>query len=116
MTALSVSTFAWRGFAAAGGLLFGLSGAQAGDETLRFAQANPCAIYGSGYVSVHGAGDCARIGGRVRLRQDSSARAVARPPTGILGFAPDADSFDGPSRAHLRLHGDRRDPALPRTR
>jgi hypothetical protein len=116
MNALAVSALAWRGCAAAGGLLLGLSGAQAGDHVLRFAQSNPCAIYGSGYVAVHGAGGCARIGGRVRLRQDSSARAVAGPPDGLMGFAAEIDTFDGPSAAHLRLPGERRDPTLPRTR
>lgn len=119
MTLNAVFALAWRGLAAAGGLVLGLTGAQAGGQTQRVAQANPCAIYGSGYVSVHGAGECARIGGRVRLQTDSSARAVAGPSdvaSGVLGFSPEADPFDGPSRAHLRLPGERRDPALPRTR
>ncbi len=73
------------------------------DAVIVVAQANPCAIYGSGFVPIQGASTCARIGGRVRLESEatSGARAASAPsPLGAasLGYAPDETA----GRAHLR--------------
>ncbi|MDB5570614.1 MAG: hypothetical protein JWN93_1797 [Hyphomicrobiales bacterium] len=78
--------------------------ASAQDSLTVVTQANPCAIYGSGFTPVQGTTTCARIGGRVRLESDlaSGARAVSSPfpfAGEALGFAPEPD---GANRAHLR--------------
>lgn len=66
------------------------------------AQANPCAIYGSGYVTVQGSEGCERIGGRVRVEADPAARRIAdqRLPDHALGYAPHQPA--GPSPAQMR--------------
>lgn len=101
----------WRGFAAGGLALaaaLGLSPAQA--------QSNPCAIYGSGFVSVHGGDTCVRIGGRVRLDAGVSASPSPQESGPGLNFAPAPTPFEGPARAHLRLQGGGSQSGMPRTR
>ncbi len=80
------------------------------------AQANPCAIYGAGFVSVTGTDTCVRIGGRVRVEGVVVPPQNLFGPGGSLNFAPGgASSLDGPDRAHLRLPGGQ-DAGMPRTR
>lgn len=65
------------------------------------AQANPCAIYGSGYVVVLGGDGCELIGERVRVDAEAGRRASSeRLPEAALGYAPHQPA--GPSPAHLR--------------
>lgn len=66
------------------------------------AQANPCAIYGSGYVAVLGGQGCERIGERVRVEGDSAARrtVVHGLPNEALGYAPHQPA--GPAPVRLR--------------
>ena len=67
------------------------------------AQANPCAIYGSGYVAVLGGQGCERIGERVRVEGDSAASraSVYGLPNNALGYAPHQPA--GPTPAHMRF-------------
>ena len=84
------------------------------------ADANPCAIYGSGYVAVTGGGGCARIGERVRVEGGPGPRAVSAAPAGALGYAPAATGSIPPSpagTAHVRAPGPARAGVdWPRTR
>jgi hypothetical protein len=104
------------GFALSGAL-FLLAPAGA-DAQQVLADANPCAIYGSGFVAVTGGEGCARIGERVRVEGGPGPRAVSAPPAGALGYAPRATGSIAPSSAgsaHVRAPG----PAgadWPRTR
>lgn len=70
------------------------------------AQSNPCAIYGDGFVPLHGGGTCVRIGGRVRV---DGATAPARDTFGpgeSLNFAPQASpGIESGDRGHLRAPG-----------
>ena len=70
--------------------------------TPALAQANPCAIYGQGYVAVLGGEGCERIGERVRVESDSVIRrnVVHGLPNGTLGYAPHQPA--GPAPAHMR--------------
>lgn len=96
---------------AAGGLLvtaaLAATGAQA--QTSSQTQANPCAIYGTGFVPVHGGDACVRIGGRVRVD------GAIVPSQNVYGAAGRASPLDGPDRAHLRLQGGGQ-TGMPRTR
>ena len=63
---------------------------------------NPCAIYGSGYVTVVGGGGCELIGGRVRVESRSPVRAASDGilPKTALGYA--AQQQAGPPPAYRR--------------
>ena len=86
---------------AAGGLL-AATALSAGAK----AQSNPCAIYGDGFVPLHGGGACVRIGGRVRV---DGALAPARDiygPGQSLNYAPQgAAGAESQDRGHLRAPG-----------
>ncbi|MDP2356342.1 MAG: porin [Beijerinckiaceae bacterium] len=113
MSASAVTSNVWRGFTslglAAGGTLFlAASGASA--------QSNPCAIYGSGFVSLNGTDTCVRIGGRVRVDGVIVPSQDIFGSNGSLNLAPGApNGVDGPDRAHLRLQGGS-SGGMPRTR
>ncbi|MDH7796687.1 MULTISPECIES: hypothetical protein [unclassified Beijerinckia] len=87
-------------------------GFAADTHAVRLAQANRCAIYGSGFVATTDGG-CARIGGRVRVQRRVDQRTpIAAPPAPMAapmgmpmtnGFQFSGGQRDGPSRAHLRL-------------
>ena len=64
--------------------------------------ANPCAIYGSGYVAIVGGGGCELIGGRVRVESHAPARPASHGilPNNALGYA--AQQPAGPSPANRR--------------
>jgi hypothetical protein len=115
MSASDVATFALRGIATCGmaaGSVF--LTAAVGAPAAR-AQSNPCAIYGAGFVPVHGGGSCVRIGGRVRVDvlRDAPHDALQ---SGALNFAAPAPSpLDGPDRTHLRLYVGPQ-TGMPRTR
>ncbi|HEV2570688.1 hypothetical protein [Methylocella sp. CPCC 101449] len=89
-------------------LLLTTPGFAADTQVTRLAQANRCAIYGSGFVSTTDGG-CARIGGRVRVQRRVDQRPPMGPPPAPLGrqmtngFYMSGEDRDGPSRAHLRL-------------
>ena len=116
MNVASVRAATLRGMAATG-LLWSAAAADdgSGDGRLRLAQANPCAIYGSGYVIVHGGGECAQIRGRLRVEQNESQNAIPYAPE--PGYAPAGVSpGDEAGRAHLRLPNAATRPDAPRTR
>lgn len=114
MSAYAVPSNARRRLAcsglAAGGLLLtaalGAAPAQA--------QANPCAIYGAGFVPVYGGDTCVRIGGRVRV-DGAIAPAQNVYGAGSLRGGAGAGPLEGPDRAHLRLQGAPQ-TGMPRTR
>jgi hypothetical protein len=98
------------GFALSGALLL-LAPAGASAQQV-FADANPCAIFGSGYVAVTGGEGCARIGERVRVDGGPGPRAVSASPAGALGYAPRATGSISPlpagpaqTPAHVRAPG-----------
>lgn len=103
----------WRGLASIGlaagsALLATTSGA--------FAQSNPCAVYGSGFVALNGTDTCVRIGGRVRVDGVVVAPQEVFGSGGSYNFAPGPQNgLDGPDRAHLRLQGGASN-TMPRTR
>lgn len=113
MSASAVTSNVWRGvtslgLAAGGSLLLAASGA--------FAQSNPCAIYGSGFVSLNGTDTCVRIGGRVRVDTVIVPSQDIFGSSGSRNFAPGAQNgLDGPDRAHFRLQGGA-SGGMPRTR
>lgn len=116
MSAGAVTSNVWRGFAsvglAAGGALL-MAGLAAGNAA---AQANPCAIYGTGFVPLNGTDTCVRIGGRVRVDGAISPSQDTYTSSGTLNFAPaPSNGLDGPDRAHLRLQGGSTG-GMPRTR
>ena len=116
MNLASVCAATLRGIAATG-LLWSAAAADEGssDGRLRLAQANPCAIYGSGYVTVHGGGECAQIRGRLRVGQTDGQDAIPYAPE--PGYAPAGVSpRDEAGRAHLRLPTAAVPPDAPRTR
>lgn len=112
----ALSSLARRGLTSCGLVATGVFVSVAFAAGEAHAQANPCAIYGAGFVSVTGTDTCVRIGGRVRVEG-----AVVPPQNffgsgGNLDFAPGgASPLDGPDRAHLRLQGGP-DAGMPRTR
>lgn len=79
-----------------------IGGVCAAFATPTLAQSNPCAIYGSGYVTVLGGQGCERIGERVRVEDEAAARqnVVHGLPSEALGYAPHQPA--GPAPAHLR--------------
>ena len=116
MNVASICTATLRGLAATG-LLWSAAAADdgPGDGRLRLAQANPCAIYGSGYVTVHGGSECAQIRGRLRVEQNESQTPLPYAPE--PGYAPAGVSpGDEAGRAHLRLPAAATRPDAPRTR
>lgn len=116
MNMASVCSATLRGVAATG-LLWSAAAADegAGDGRVRLVQANPCAIYGSGYVVVHGGSECAQIRGRLRVEQSGGQTAIPYAPE--PGFAPaGASPGDEAGRAHLRVPTTASRPDAPRTR
>ena len=72
--------------------------------------ANPCAVYGSGFVAVQGTGSCVRIGGRVRLELNMGSVGHAYAPGGpntSPAAAPFGAQTGGINRAQVRLDGGR---------
>jgi hypothetical protein len=77
------------------------------------AQSNRCAIFGSGFVEVHGADSCVRIGGRVRVDAGIVGRGDIFGPSPNVQYAPGA--LNGPEREQLRVPGGSQN-GMPRTR
>lgn len=103
-------TIAACGLAAGGAIVWAAFGAPDAQ-----AQANPCAIYGAGFVPVNGSDTCVRIGGRVRVDGAFVPSQNVYGPAGAANFAPGAlDSLEGVDR-HLRLPGGPQS-GMPRTR
>lgn len=108
MSHSAVASLAWRGLAATG-VLFGATVGMAQ------AQSNRCAIYGSGFVEVHGGDTCVRIGGRVRVDVGIVGTGNIVAPAPRLEYAPTAPALNGLEREHLRLPGGAQS-GMPRTR
>lgn len=80
------------------------------------APGNPCAIYGVGYVAVHGAGECAQIRDRIRVETVAPPLPSSFTPPAGVAAQDRLDSAEGPARAHLRLNGPGGLDETPRTR
>lgn len=115
MTASAVSFLVWRGVACCG-MAVGAVTAPAAWTSASAQGANPCAIYGAGFVPLAGGDTCVRIGGRVRVDGVVAPSQDVFGPGGSLNYAPGAPAaVDGTDRAHLRLQGGPQS-GMPRTR
>ena len=111
MTSSAVTSLAWSGLAVTG-VLFGAALVAPG--ALAQAQSNRCAIYGSGFVEVHGGDSCVRIGGRVRVDAGIVGAGGIFAPAPKYDFTPGAPN--GLDREHVRVPGSAPQNGMPRTR